>query len=206
MVRYKAESKSPKGAANEALRATCERVDGATFNGGGGVVNVEVASDHKTAFPWDAVEIKEFLAASPEGKAAFKSKHEQQWPGIADLYRKVYLYQMGANTDGHILYSHDSGSCIWRKREGCTAHEPWRGPTGMRLLLALWPAGIPPSIVPSIDRPGSYARPAERFDLREKYKEVTIETTEDGSVVAAVVPKPVVEPDAFNPRRICDKA
>ena len=45
---------------------------------------MEVASDHPTAFPWDAVEIKDFLAVSAEGKAKYES-HEQQWPGIADL-------------------------------------------------------------------------------------------------------------------------
>jgi hypothetical protein len=206
MVRYNADSKDPKGAAEESLRTLCERVDGATFNGGGGVVNVEVASDHPTTFPWDAVEIKEFLAASAGGKAAYSSKHEQQWPGISDLYRKTNTYQTGANTDGHALYSKDSGSCIWRKREGCAAHELWRGPVGMRLLLNLWPGGKPPSIVPSNDRPRSYARPAERFDLREVYGEVTIKTNADGSVAKVVVPKPTVEDDAFNPRRICDKA
>ena len=206
MVRYKAESNDPKGASQETLRTVCERIDGATFNAGGGCVTVEVASDIETAFPWDAVEIKDFLGAGDEGKAKFQSKHERKWPGIADLYRKVFLYQAGASVDGYQLYSHDSGSCIWRKREGCTAHESWRGPMAMRLLLNLWPGGIPPSIVPSVERPGSYARPAERFNLRERYAEVQVETKADGSVAKVVVPKPTVQADAFNPRRICDKA
>ena len=203
MVRFKAESEDPMGAAQEALSATCSRIDGCTFNGGGGVVHVEVASEHPTLFPWDAIDIKTFLGLSPPDKAAYASKHEQQWPGISDLYRKTFLYQMGLNTDGHVLYSHDSGSCIWRKREGCWAHEAWRGPRGMRMLLNLWPGGVPPSIVPSEERSGSYARPAERFDLRETYNEVTVPSDGAAPVVA---PKSVVEPDAFNPRRICDRA
>eukprot|EP00966_Prymnesium_polylepis_P015487 358155-Prymnesium_polylepis.2 len=122
MVRYQAESKDPKGASRETLRTLCERVDGATFNAGGGCVTVEVASDIETAFPWDAVEIKEFLGATDEGKAKFQSKHEAKWSDIADLYRKVFPYQTGANADLYQLYSHDSGSCIWRKREGCCEH------------------------------------------------------------------------------------
>lgn len=122
--------------------------------------------------------------ANAEGKQAFESRHEQQWPGIADLYRKVFLYQMGHNSDGFKLHSLDSGSCIWRKRVGCEAHEPWRGHQGMRLLLDLWPGGVPPPLVPSVERPGSYARPGERYDLRERFK----------GVVA----------DQYNPQRILD--
>jgi hypothetical protein len=206
MVRFEAESKDPLGAAEQSLRTLCKRVDGATFNAGGGVVHVEVASDVDVAFPWDAVEIKYFLAASAQAKADFKSKHESEWPGIADLYRLVFLYQTGTNTDGLVLYSHDSGSCMWRKREGCTAHKPWRGPAGMQQLLDLWPGGILPSVVPSVERPGSYARPAERFDMREQYRElIDAPPQADGSVVKVVVPKPTVEADRFNPRRLCDK-
>jgi hypothetical protein len=208
MVRYTAETKEPLAQAKLSLLTLCRRTDGATFMGGGGVVNVEVASDHKTAFPWDAVEIKDFLKASAEDKVKFKSKHEQQWLGISDLYRLVFLYQMGCNQDGHMLYSHDLGSCIWRKRSGCTVHNVWRGPTGMHILLDLWPGGVPPSIVPSRipARARSYARPAERFDLRESLSEMQVNRSSDGSMTEVVASKPVVEADAYNPRRICDKA
>lgn len=148
MIRFKAECIDKMAAALSSLWALCYKTDVATFSGGGGHVDVKVASEVKTAFPWDAVEIKAFLAAKPAGRVDFNSRHEQQWPGISDLYRKVFLYQMGTNSDGYVLFSRDSGSCMWRKREGCSAHEPWRGPRGMRLLLDLWPRGVPPPLCP----------------------------------------------------------
>ena len=127
MVTFQAESDDPMARANESLRTLCDRVHGATFNGGGGCIDVLVAADIETSFAWDAVDQKKFLGLSASDRGAFTSAHEVTWPGISDLYGTIHEYLFGSNSDGHMLFFHDSGSCLWRKRDGCEAHEPWRG-------------------------------------------------------------------------------
>ena len=189
MVKYTAETSDPKAQAEESLRTLCDRADGATCNGSGGCVDVLVAADVETDFPWDPAEQKLFMGLSSERKVTFVSKHESEWSGISDVYRLIYSYQMGENKDGHLLFFHDSGACIWRKRTGCEAHQVWRGPLSMLKMLDAWDKGVPPSIIPSspneIDyRKGSYARLAERFRRRAE----------------------IVAPDEYNPRKLMDKA
>jgi hypothetical protein len=138
MVTFQAESDDPMARANESLRTLCDRVHGATCNGGGGCIDVIVAADVETSFTWDAVEQKTFLGLSALDREAFTSTHEGTWPGISDLYRTVHEYQFGTNSDGHMLFFHDSGSCMWRKRDGCGAHGPWRGPAVQQKMLDAW--------------------------------------------------------------------
>ena len=151
MVGYEAETDDPAGRSKESLRTLCDRLDGATFNGGGGCIDVLVASDVHQFFPWDAAEQKRFLGFKVGERASFVSSHEDEWPGLSALYCKTYDYQFGLNEDGHVLFFHDSGSCVWRKREGCAAHGPWRGSLVQQKAFDLWYMGVPPSIVPSSD-------------------------------------------------------
>ena len=192
MVGYEAETDDPAGRSKESLRTLCDRLDGATFNGGGGCIDVLVASDVQQVFPWDAAEQKRFLGLKAGERASFVSSHEDEWPGLSALYRKTYDYQFGLNEDGHVLFFHDSGSCIWRKREGCAAHGPWRGSLVQQKAFDLWYMGVPPSIVPSSDpnRKGSYARLAERFRRRAECD----------------APEAPVLHDQYNPRRLMDTA
>ena len=99
MIEYKAETSDPKARAEEANRTLCDRADGATFKGGGGCVDVLVAADVETDFPWDATEQELFLGLSSDRRAAYVSEHESEWPGISDLYRLIYSYQFGDNND-----------------------------------------------------------------------------------------------------------
>jgi hypothetical protein len=192
MVAYEAETDDPAGRSKESLRTLCDRLDGATFNGGGGYIDVLVASDVQQVFPWDAAEQKRFLGLKAGERASFVSSHEDEWPGLSALYRKTYDYQFGLNEDGHVLFFHDSGSCVWRKREGCAAHGPWRGSLVQQKAFDLWYMGVPPSIVPSSDpnRKGSYARLAERFRRRAECD----------------APAAPVLHDQYNPRRLMDTA
>ena len=188
MIQYEAETADPKARAEESLRTLCDRADGATFNGGGGCVDVFVAADVETDFPWDARDQKKFMGLSAEGKVTFISDHEKEWAGISDVYRLIYSYQMGHNKDSHLLFSHDSGSCMWRKRVGCEAHLPWRGPLSLLKMLDSFDKGLPPSIIPSSPqepdyRKGSYARLAELY--RRRAEEVA--------------------PDEYNPRKLMDR-
>jgi hypothetical protein len=184
MIPYEADAEDPKEQADGALRTLCDRADGATCKGAGGCIDVLVAADVETDFPWDAAEQKLFMGLTPEKKLSYTSTHESEWPGISDVYRLIYSYQFGKKDDGHLLFFHDSGSCTWRKREGCEAHQPWRGPSGMMDMLDAFAIGMPPTIIPSKEpaRKGSYARALELYRRR-------------GETVA---------PDQYNPRKLMD--
>lgn len=178
------DSRGADEAAKTSRQALVDRAHGATFNAGGGHVDVFVAESLPSTFPWDVAEIEMFVAMDNASKGEFVSLHEAECAGISSLYRKVDRYQQGRGD--HELFTKGVNMCIWRKLDGCGDVKPWRGQREFAVILDMFgPDRKPPASVPSEERPKSYMRLLERIKSFSRYSDVSW--------------------DQYNPRLLMDK-
>jgi len=132
--------------------------DGATFSGS--KISVMRANDVATDFEWRAAEIDKILKSTEEEKKAFSAPPMGSIKEPADLYRKVHHFMADCDGEEPVFYS-TAHTCVFRARDSRDDVHKWRGPTALRDVLDKFGGGIPPSMVPSDERPTSYMRLGE---------------------------------------------